>query len=83
MVTDRIKQIQTKINHKKKELKSMKKDLGRVKRWARKNPTKDLRVPFMGVVNVNQQIKQGQSKIKEQSADINRRKQRLRELKRG
>jgi len=79
--TERIGYLGTKIRKDKKELKSMKKDLGRVKRWEKKNPTRNLDVPFMGAVNVKQQIRQGERKIKEQADEIKRRKMQLRTLK--
>lgn len=83
---DRIKKIQNKISRLEIQNREDKKDLAIVKRWAKKNPTKELNSPWQGLLTPDQlknNIKQHQARIKRQSDEIKERKARLKKLKRG
>lgn len=80
-IEDRIKSARKKVKRETELYKEMAKDLNVITKWVKTYPTKkEIRVPYMGLVNVKDQVKFAKQKVSLQKKEVDRHEQKLKRL---
>ena len=78
---DRIKSRDKMVKRERGLYNEMVKDLNAITKWVKTHPSKkEIRVPYMGLVNVKDQVKAAKHKVSVQKREVDRHEKKLKEL---